>query len=174
MLTKEQLQEFVLYDPETGIFTRKVDRGRNQFGSEFARWKAGKTMGTINPSGYCRISIFGSIHQAHRLAWLYHYGEWPDGLIDHINGVRHDNRIENLRVVDCAGNARNMSRSAKNKTGINGVHIHTQNGCYIAQIRVGGKARHIGRFDTIFDAACARKAAELRLGYHPNHGRAPS
>lgn len=174
MITQEQLKEYVHYDPETGIFTRLKEAGGNQFGSKFPRWKIGQKMGHHNKRGYLRISIFGKIWQGHRLAWLYHYGELPDKAIDHINGDPRDNRIENLRNVSQMENGRNQKRHSRNKTGINGVHINACTGRFTVQFRINGKSTHIGLYDTIFDAACARKSAEDAHGYHPNHGRDPS
>lgn len=175
MITQEQLKDYVHYDPETGIFTRLHDAGKNQFGSEFARWKAGDVMGTTTKRrGNVRINMYGRIWEAHRLAWLYQYGEWPTKTIDHINGNPGDNRICNLRDVSQMENSRNQKRHSRNKTGINGVHVNKCTGRLTVQFRINGKSTHIGLYDTIFDAACARKSAELKHGYHPNHGRAPS
>ncbi|OPA84277.1 hypothetical protein BFW86_24345 [Pseudomonas fluorescens] len=174
MFTQEQLKEYVNYNPDTGIFTRLKDAGGNQFGCKFPRWKAGDVMGTkTRRRGNIRISIFGGIWEAHRLAWLYQYGSWPSKNIDHINGDPSDNRIENLRDVPQIDNGRNQKRHSRNKTGANGVHVSSQTGRFIVQFRINGKTTHIGCYDTIFDAVCARKSAEIRHGFHVNHGRAP-
>lgn len=131
-------------------------------------------MGSVKARGNITINAFGRIWEAHRLAWLYQYGSFPAKNIDHINGNPGDNRICNLRDVSQAENSRNMCMSKKNKTGVNGVHRNTQDGRFTVQIRVNGKTTHIGVFDDLKDAAEARKTAELRHGYHANHGRAPS
>lgn len=86
------------YNPETGIFTWKLDK--NQFA------KKGSIAGCYDKDGYLIIKC-GKTYKAHRLAWLYTYGEWPKGQIDHINGVRDDNRIENLREVTNRQNCQN-------------------------------------------------------------------
>ena len=103
MVTQERLKEVLDYNPKTGIFT-----------------KNGKIAGTTNSNGYIVIGI--DIHRimAHRLAWLYIYGEEPN-VIDHINRIRNDNSITNLRNVDCAINSKNMKQNKNNKTGIVGV-----------------------------------------------------
>ena len=88
MITQEELKELLDYNPETGLFTWNV----------YNNIKNKTTAGTFN-DGYIQIKIKQKIYQAHRLAWLYVYGEWPKGQIDHINGIRDDNRIENLRDV---------------------------------------------------------------------------
>lgn len=170
MLSQEQLKEFALYDPLTGVFTRKISRGKNQFGAEFVRWLAGTVMGTVGQQGYVRISIFGKIYQGHRLAWLYHYGEWPKDQIDHINHDRSDNRIENLREATNGTNRKNISLPCTNKSGVIGVHRHSQNDCWVAQIRVDGKTHHLGCYQHLDQAAYARKEAEIYYGFHINHG----
>jgi hypothetical protein len=157
MITQEQLKEYVHYDPETGIFTRGEAR------------HFGRTM----RNGYIRARISGNDFYAHRLAWLYQYGQWPNGHIDHINGVRKDNRIQNLRVVSPSENSRNAKRRRNSATRITGVTL-MESGKLKAAICIAYKNIYLGCFDTIFDAACARKSAELLHGFHANHGRAPS
>ena len=110
---------------------------------------------------------------AHRVAWLLHYGEWPSGHIDHVNGNRLDNRILNLRDVVNAENARNAAMTSRNTSGVNGVYLHKQTGKWCAQISAFGKNVGLGLFTEKRDAVIARKAAERVLGYHPNHGRNP-
>lgn len=100
-LSQQELRSLLDYNPDTGVFTRKV-RTSN-------RIKVGGVAGTIHAQGYVEICVAGKYHKAHRLAWLYVYGQWPNGQIDHINGIRNDNRIENLRDVDPLTNARNRN-----------------------------------------------------------------
>jgi hypothetical protein len=170
MLNQEKLKEFVSYDQSTGVFTRRISRGQNQFGAKFARWKAGTVMGYINTQGYVRISIFGKIHQGHRLAWLYMTGEWPKDQIDHINHDRSDNRFSNLREATNSVNGKNISLPRTNSSGVIGVHRHSHNDCWVAQIVVDGKARHLGCFKNVEAAALARQNAEIQHGFHVNHG----
>lgn len=100
-----------------------------------------------------------------------HNGDIPEGYeIDHINHIRDDNRIENLRLVRKKDNQKNLSKNKRNKTGLTGVTI-TKDGLYYAQIGVLGKTFCIGYFKTMFDAACARRSKENELKYHFNHGR---
>ena len=94
-LTVEELKKHLTYNPETGLLT----------------WnKNGKTAGSYKKGGYISICINKRFYQAHRLAWLYTHGEWPNGVIDHINMDKHDNRLKNLRDITHAENLQN-SRS---------------------------------------------------------------
>lgn len=94
MVTAEDLQKILEYKPETGDFLWRLDRGRIRAGR-----KAGCVESDKSGLKYVRIGIFGRPYRAHRLAWLYSHGSWPDGLVDHINGDTLDNRLRNLRVV---------------------------------------------------------------------------
>lgn len=100
-MTAEYLRSIIIYDSETGKFYWKIDRAKNV--------KAGTEIFASNRNGYCAITTSGKAYAAHRLAWLYTYGEWPR-VIDHINGDRQDNRICNLRSTSARGNAQNMKQ----------------------------------------------------------------
>lgn len=129
MITQEKLKELLEYDQETGVFTRKID---------CVKTKKGDIAGNDNGQGYKRISIFGKRYRLHRLAWLYVYGIHPVNEIDHINGIRDDNRILNLREVTRSENSQNQRKAKKNnKTGLLGVS--SRNGKYRAQLEVKGK-----------------------------------
>jgi hypothetical protein len=137
-LTAQRLRELLHYDEETGIFTNRVNR--------WSRGVAGRQVGNTMPQGYRRIGIDGRIYQAHRLAWLYVYGEWPKHCIDHINGNKADNRIENLRDVTVETNTQNLRRArADSGTGYMGV-FHFK-GKYISYIRCAGKRIYLGLFN---------------------------
>ena len=113
-LTAERLREVLDYGPDTGVFTWKIRTN--------SRVKVGDVAGALRPDGYIQISIDGRLHRAHRLAWLYVTGESPPDQIDHINGVRDDNRIANLRLATSAENKQNLRRAkSRNKTGFLGV-----------------------------------------------------
>ena len=134
-----RLRQLLSYDSETGVFTWKINIGK--------RIRAGSVAGTTHHSGYNCIIIERSHYTAHRLAWLYFYGEWPSGVIDHINGDKFDNRISNLRDVSRSVNQQNRRKAAKNsKTGMLGV---SQAGSvFVANIMVDGKTVRLGRYET--------------------------
>jgi hypothetical protein len=145
-ITQEALKEFLWYDKETGDFYwRKVCT---------PKMKSWDKAGTINSRGYVRIKIFQKIHQAHRLAWLYVYGNLPKQL-DHINCNKNDNRIENLRPATHSTNGMNRGVQANNKLGFKGVIFHKRDKKFIANIRVLGKQKCLGYFNTAEEAHSA-------------------
>ena len=138
MLTKERLKDILHYDMVSGIFTRLI--------STNGRVKAGDIAGTIMKDGYIRISVDSKQYLGHRLAWLYVYGEFPEKEIDHINTIRTDNRICNLRAANRTLNAENIISSQKNnKSGFLGVNARKY-GTYRARIRVNKKLISLGSF----------------------------
>lgn len=119
------------YDPNTGIL----------FGAD------GLPRGSLNRHGYVTVRIGPKRVSAHRLAWMLHYGCWPAGQVDHINGVRTDNRIANLRIVDAVTNAENRKRANSNsKSGYLGVSWSAQSRKWIAQINSKGRRVYLGSF----------------------------
>ena len=151
-LTAEYLRSVLHYDPETGIFTWRVSTSN--------RVKVGGITGCQNGLGYLHIQLQSRLYQAHRLAWLYMYGEWPEDQIDHINRIRTDNRIANLREVSHKQNGQNRSKRSDNKSGHPGVCWHKRDSKWVARIRHNYKHIHLGYFATLEEALSARKAAE--------------
>jgi hypothetical protein len=162
ILTQEYLKSILHYDPETGIFTRCVDNNG---------WKAGEIAGGNNGHGYIALEINNVNYRAHRLAFLYMTGKFPEKQVDHINGVKHDNRWVNLRPATNGENQRNIPRRKNNTSGYMGVSLQKASGRWLVYISVSGKKKYIGTFDNILDAVAARKAADVKYDYHPNHGR---
>lgn len=155
-LTAERLREVLAYDPATGVFTQKVRTS--------IRVKVGAVAGSLHRRGYIHITIDGRRHFAHRLAWLYVTGEWPPDQIDHRNGIRDDNRVDNLRLANKALNMQNMREAcADNKTGFLGVS--PRRGKFRSTITVNGKQKHIGTFPTPEEAHAAYLKAKRQL--HP-------
>jgi hypothetical protein len=151
MLTHEQLLQEVSYDPKTGEFVRLVKRSANA--------SLGPIKGHPVGAGYLAFSVCGRDYYMHRLAWFFVRGSWPEHNIDHINGVRTDNRIANLRDVPQSLNMQNVRKpKAYSSTGILGVSRFRSG--YRAEIRIDGKKKHLGVFDTPEKAHEAYMAAK--------------
>ena len=151
-LTAEYLRSVLHYDPATGIFTRKVSTSTNA--------KVGAVAGCRGGRGYLRIQLQGRKYLAHRLAWLYVYGEWPEDQLDHINRNRSDNRRANLREVTNKQNLQNAGKRSDNTSGHPGIYWHKQRSKWVARIMHNQKHIHLGCFNTLEEAISARKAAE--------------
>jgi hypothetical protein len=170
------VRELLDYDPETGALTWR-ERGREHFMTYRSQrsWNAkhaGKGAGNIDALGYHVVQFGTRKYKAHRLAWLYVHGVWPDADIDHINGVRADNRLRNLRAVSHAENARNVARSSRNTSGVVGVSWHSKQGKWVAYVKTGGRLQNLGAFDNKEEAISVREKAVRERGFHENHGRA--
>lgn len=166
------LNTLLRYESETGkLFWKKRPEDMpyaNRFNAQFAGKEALYGIGASH--GYKSGAIFNTQVLAHRVIWAMHFGEWPN-IIDHINGDKLDNRIENLRNVTRCENAQNMKRASNNKSGAAGVYWAPHAGKWRAAIKVEKKSKHLGYFDCVDDAAKARRMADRQFGYHPNHGR---
>ncbi len=139
-LTAQRLRELLSYDPETGVFTRLV------YASSHAT--IGRAAGGLSSSGYIYIAIDGRKYQAHRLAWLYTHGCWPALEVDHINGVKFDNRISNLRDVSRTDNARNFLGPTKRNASSGVLGVTPCGDRWRAAVTVSRKRIHVGVFDT--------------------------
>jgi len=136
--------------------------------------KPGREAGHLRKDGYRYVSTatLGAGKQllAHRIIWNMVYKKWPNE-IDHVNGVRDDNRLSNLREVDDTGNAKNNRLYKNNKSGCIGVHWYKRTSMWRAEIQSNNKAIFLGYFTSKDDAIKARKDAEIKYGFHKNHGR---
>jgi hypothetical protein len=157
-LTADYVRSILDYDPETGVFKWKW---REDVGSRWNTRYAGKAAGCVQRVGYVLISINDRLYKAHRLAWLFVYGEWPPEQIDHIDCDKLNNRIANLRLATMQENQRNVGLQKNNTTGIKGVCWHKRDRKFQAEIKVGGKRLHLGTFDTLAEAIAARTTAEI-------------
>lgn len=136
------------------------------------RKNAGKEAFTAsNSEGYKHGTIFKKSYKAHRVAFALFHNHWPSGEVDHINGSRTDNRIENLRDVSMPENMKNKSRYSNSTSGFPGVSFHKGIGKWVSYITIGGKRVHVGTFQNKKDAIAARADAERAAGFHENHGR---
>lgn len=160
------MRQLVEYNPLTGII---IWRPRGKPGWD-VRWAGNRAFCCMTHGYYVGVILGKRSIGAHRVAFKYVHGFEPDE-IDHINGVRTDNRIANLRSVSRLENRRNAATPKTNKSGIVGVHFKKQKKKWVAYISENDKYKHIGYFDTKEAAAVARKQAEHDLGFHPNHGR---
>jgi hypothetical protein len=158
----ERVNELFIYEPETGIFRRKID-------SRYA--KAGTVAGCLSTQGYWRLWVDGKHQLAHRIAFLFVNGRLPNEQIDHINGIKTDNRIANLREVSNQENGRNRKRQSNNKSGVNGVCWDAKRNRWQARITASGVNKHLGYFLSFEEAQQARSQASRKHSYHPFHGR---
>lgn len=164
-ITQEELKRLLHYDPMTGIITRKISTANRIKVGDIAGW-----IKISNGKSYIRMSISNRLYLAHRLAWLYITGSFPNGEIDHVNGNGLDNRFSNLRDVMSADNMLNKRIYKNNKSGATGVLYRDRDSAWVSSIGYNGKRIFIGQFNNLFDAVCARKNAEIMYGYHKNHG----
>lgn len=178
-LTPEILRQLLRYEPETGLllwrqrdacFYAHADKASlaKRWNAQFAGRAA---LIHIGEHGYRYGAVLGRKVKAHRVAWALHFGVWPCGVIDHINGDRLDNRIANLRDTDHAGNGRNAKRSTANRSGHTGVSWCATQAKWKVQIRDRGRKVTVGRYASLAEAVSARDRANLEFGYHENHGR---
>lgn len=151
-LTQNRLKELLVYDPDTGGFVWRRTKGRA---------KAGQPAGATDTYGYRVIRVDGVLYKAHRLAWMYAHGRWPDGLLDHVNRRPDDNRLLNLREATQSENMHNADR--KSKSGVPGVRWRQERGRWVAQIRVGYRNHVIGSFPSKDEAVAARRRVEQAM-----------
>lgn len=159
-----EFKKYVSYNPSTGEFRReKVNKG--------GKSKVGDVLGYKENSGYLAFCVCGKKYLAHRLAWLYLHGAWPANQIDHINGIKTDNREANLREATNGQNQQNLKRCrAHNKSGFLGVSKNKMR--WKAEITTNGNRVHIGTYDTPQEAHAAYILAKSKLhvgGQHENH-----
>lgn len=131
---------------------------------------AGSKAGTLRKDGYIGIFIKGTYYFAHRVIWVMHNGEIPNGLIiDHIDGDRSNNKLENLRVCTFQENHFNRGKQSNNKSGFKGVSWHKQKQKWVAQIKIEGKNKFLGFFINPEDAYS--KYCEMALLHYGKYAK---
>lgn len=161
----EEAARLFTYDRETGVL--------------YWRWRVSnripKTLeagAQRNSDGYLSVQVHERRYLVHRIVMLMCYGFCGEGLdVDHINHVRNDNRLCNLRFVTGSENSKNQSVSSKNTSGVTGVYFSKAKKKYVAQIEVNWKVIHLGYFETLEEAAAARAEANLKYKFNNNHGK---
>ena len=155
-LTQDRLKQLVSYDPESGLI--------RWAGEKRSRVKIGALVGSKMKKGYLRAGIDKRLYMCHVIAWLYVYGDFPEGQIDHINGVKDDNRISNLRISTPSGNAQNKKHArSDSKSGLMGAL--RSGGSWIARLTTNGETTYLGKFKSPEDASKAYINAKRR--FHP-------
>lgn len=167
MLTYREALELFRYNYETGVL--------------YWRWRVNSSVPKTleagrqrKSSGYLDVKVHGRFYLVHRVVMLMCYGFYGEGLeVDHINHIRNDNRLCNLRFVTGSENSKNKSvssRSTTGVTGVTGVTFDKNRNKYRAQIGVNRKLIYLGMFDTLEEAAEARRQADRKFNFHNNHG----
>jgi len=163
ILTQDTLKTLLNYDVNSGLFTWKVSPTNSV--------KKGSIAGTPDKYGYVTIRISGKLYMAHRLAWLYVYGKFPEKQIDHINHDKADNKINNLRDVSNSINQINIGIRSNNTSGVKGVTFNRQEKKWHSFIKIKGRKNHIGSYRLFNDAVQARQITEIILGWHKHTGQ---
>lgn len=153
MLSHQELKRLVRYEPDTGRFYSLYSH---------KGLPAGREVGSVDDE-YIRISVMGKLYKGHRLAWFYMTGSWPSCDIDHINGIKSDNRFCNLREASRGQNMMNIGVKRHNTSGYKGVSFYSKTGKWKAQIQSNGRKIGLGYFDDIKEAAEAYIFAALDL-----------
>lgn len=171
----ELLRQLLRYEPETGKLywrTRTPDMFKRE--ADCTPWNnrhSGQEAFKATVMGYKVGDIFGVKYKAHRIIWSIFYDDCSDFTIDHINGDGSDNRIVNLRKSNPLDNMRNRKVQSNNTSGTLGVCWYKSGAKWKAYIKDNKRNIHLGYFENIEDAIAARKEAEAKYGFHPNHGK---
>lgn len=163
-LTQELVAKVLRYDATTGNLTWLTNLHSKR---AIPNSRAGSLVST---TGYRNITLFGRTYLEHHLIWFICKGVWPKAQLDHINQIRDDNRITNLREVTVSENARNRSRRKNTTTGEHGIWYNRRTRKYVAEITLNGKKVYQKSFDDPDEASAERKLKSLELGFHENHG----
>lgn len=172
--TQSYLHECFSYDDISGSLIRKsrpASHYKNMQAFKMSETRfAGSEAKTINGAGYITVSLDGRTYLAHRIIWKMVHGKDPN-YIDHVNGIRTDNRIQNMRSISSQQNMLNRAITTQSTTGIYGVTISNKDKSFKIYITRDYKRHLLGTCRDFFEACCIRKSAEIAFGFHENHGR---
>lgn len=161
----EEVARLFTYDRETGVLYWRI-RVNNNTRRDYVVGSSKRVT-----DGYRQVKVKGKIYMTHRVIMVLCFGHIPENAeIDHINHVRDDNRLANLRFVTRTDNRRNQSISSKNTSGVTGVYFSKARKKYIVQIKVNQELIYLGTFETLEEAA-ARAEANLKFKFNNNHGK---
>jgi hypothetical protein len=180
MLTQEELKELIDYNPDSGIFTWKSRSSKNcksnildSWNSRYTNTIAGsKSLNKSSGKFYSNIYIFDKKYKAHRLAFLFMNGKFPEDQVDHEDGNGLNNKWSNLKESNSIDNSKNHRKRINNSSGYTGVCFRSDRNKYVAFINnLEGNKIHLGQFSNFHEALKIRKEAELEYNYHKNHGQ---
>ena len=164
-LRDEEVARLFTYDRETGVLYWRI-RGSNTIRRNYV---AGSSKGA---TGYRQVGIKGKVYLVHRIIMMLCFGHIPENAeIDHINHVRNDNRLVNLRFATQGENLKNKSVSSKSTTGVTGVYFNKSRNKFIAQIKANRQVHYLGCYNTLEEAAAARAEANSKFNFNNNHGK---
>ena len=155
-MTQSRLKSLVYYSEKTGKFYSRDDK---------------RLLGTVGGKGYLMVQLGVKHYMLHQLAWLYMYGKFADGVVDHIDHNTLNNAKENLRDVSQLENCRNQKLSKKNTSGVTGVFWNKNKNKWTAGIRVNKKYISLGNYELLEEAILERLEANLKYDFHENHGK---
>ena len=162
----EELKLLLDYDPNSGLFYWKNNQSK--------KCRKGTVAGSLNPSGYIKITINRISFYAHRLAWLFYYGYLPEKSIDHIDRNRSNNRIDNLREVSQSCNTRNTGNFSHNSSGVKGVRYDSVRNKWRVEIKVNSVNIFLYRTSDFEEAVLHRLAAEQCLNWEGCDSSSPA
>lgn len=154
MITQAELKKYITYNPETGIFVRLANKLKKFNNPKIAGYKK---------EGYIAIKVNGIAYMAHRLAWLYVYGNMPKDQIDHINGIKIDNRISNLRECTNSENHQNRQPYKNTTSKYTGVTWHKKQKKWNARIKINQEIINLGSFSDEIEAYQAYCKAKSKI-----------
>lgn len=166
MLEYREALKLFRYDYETGVLY-----WRWRVNSRVPKTLEAGMQRKSNSDGYLNVHVQGRLYPAHRIVMLMCYGFYGEGLeVDHINHVRNDNRLCNLRFVTRSENSKNQSVSSKSTTGVTGVYFSKSRNKFIAQIKVNRQVHYLGCYNTLEEVTEARRQADRKYKFNNNHG----